>query len=180
MPRKDRIDKLDRIVRGPDELSFSMKEVFILIVEDDPDHAALIQAVFDVGLAGAKTHLAVSGREARMYLTGEWPYDDRYRYPLPSLIVLDLGLPDAAGFEAGFEILAWCAEREGVSQIPVIVFTGSKSEKHAQTAFALGARRLVNKAADFGKLAEAVKEELRQWFEWKSRSAGGGASSRDL
>ena len=148
-------------------------EPLILVVEDDPDHAALIQAVFQSGQVEAKTHLVVSGREARSYLAGEWPYNDRYRYPLPSLIVLDLGLPDHTGFEAGFEILAWLlVEREWVSRIPVIVFTASKKMGHARRAYALGARRFLNKPDDFGNLVEAVKEELDRWFEWKSGSGG--------
>ena len=104
---------------SPGEPSFSMKEVFILIVEDDPDHAALIRAAFDTSLAQAKTEFVVSGGEARMYLGG-WPFDDRYRHPLPSLIILDLGLPDSTGFEAGFEVLDWLADREGLLRIPVV------------------------------------------------------------
>ena len=140
----------------PDELSVSMNEVFILIVEDEPDHAALIQAVFDSSLAQVKTHLVVSGWEARRYLVGEWPYEDRGRYPLPSLIVLDLGLPDSTGFE----VLAWLAEQEALSPIPVIVLTGSGDPEHRRRVFALGARRFLDKRYDFGRLMEAVKEEL--------------------
>ena len=41
---------------------------FILIVEDDPDHSALIEAAFKKSLAHAKTHLVLSGWEARVYL----------------------------------------------------------------------------------------------------------------
>ena len=67
----------------PDELSVSMKEVFILIVEDDPNHAALIQAVFDISLAEARTHLVVTGWEARMYVAGEPPYEDRGKASRP-------------------------------------------------------------------------------------------------
>lgn len=64
------------------------------------------------------------------------------RYPLPSLIVLDLGLPDHTGFEAGFELLSWLlAERESVSRIPVIVFTASEDPEHSQRAYELGVRR---------------------------------------
>ncbi len=135
----------------------------VLIVEDNPDDAALIQAVFDTGLDQAKTHRAASGWEARLYLAGESPYEDRHLYPLPSLIVL--GLPDSTGFEGGFEVLAWLAEREGVSSIPVIVFTASEDPEHARRAYALGARRFMRKADDYGNLTEAVKEELHRWTE---------------
>ena len=157
---------------SPEKQSFSMSDVVILIVEDDPDHAALIQAVFDTSLAQVKTRLVVSGSEARSYLSGEWPYEDRHRYSLPSLIVLDLGLPDDTGFEAGFEILAWLAEQKGISRIPVVVFTASENPEHAWRAYALGARRFMRKPDDFGNLVEAVKEELGSWFSWKSRLGG--------
>ena len=138
---------------------------FILIVEDSPDDAALIQAIFDTSLDGAKTHRTVSGWEARLYLTGKSPYEDRHLYPFPSLIVLDLGLPDSVGFEGGFEILAWLAEREGVSSIPVIVFTASEDPEHARRAYRLGARRFMRKPEDYGNLTGAVKEELHPWIE---------------
>ncbi len=146
----------------PGEMSSSLKDAFILIVEDDPDDAALIEALFHVSLIHAKTHLVVSALEAQSYLAGEGPYKDRHQFPLPSLIVLDLGLPGSFGFEGGFEILAWLAEREGVSSIPVIVFTASEDPVHAQRAYELGVRRFMRKADDYGELAEAVKVELHR------------------
>ncbi len=154
------------------EMSSSLNDPFILIVEDDPDDAALIQAVFDVALAHAKTQLVVSGSEAQSYLAGGSPYGDRQLYPLPSLIVLDLGLPDSFGFEGGFEVLAWLAAREGVSSIPVIVFTASDDPEHGPRAYALGARRFMRKVDDYGNLAEAVKEELHRWMETQQRDTG--------
>ena len=154
------------------EMPFWMNDAFILIVEDDPDDAALIQAMLDVSLVNAKTQLVVSGSEALSYLAGESPFEDRHLYPMPTLIVLDLGLPDSTDFEGGFEVLAWLVERETVSRIPVIVFTASEDPEHARRAYALGARRFLHKPNDFGNLVEAVKEALRQWFEWNSSSGG--------
>ena len=61
-----------------------LTQPFILIVEDDPEHFALIQAAFKKSLSHAKTHLVISGLEARSYLAGEGFYEDRDLYPLPN------------------------------------------------------------------------------------------------
>ena len=129
---------------------------FILIVEDDPDHSALIQAAFKKGLSQAKTHMVLSGWEAKAYLARESPQHDWERSPVPSLIVLDLGLPDITGFE----ILEWLAEWEWLAKIPVIVFTGSDNPEHERRAYELGVRRYMRKPDDYGALVDAIKEEL--------------------
>ena len=146
-------------------------EPFILIVEDDPDHAALIRAAFKKRLSHARTHTVVSGLEARSYLAGEGFYEDRDRHPLPTLVVLDLGLSDSVGFEGGFEVLGWLAEQEEVSSIPVVVFTASDHPEHAEMAYELGARRFLKKADDYGNLTKVVKEELQR-METEQREAG--------
>ena len=124
---------------------------------DSPDDAALIQAAFKANLAGSRTHLVFYGWEAQAYLNRESPYHDWTRYPVPSLIVLDLGLPDITGFE----ILEWIAESKWLAKIPVVVFTASEDPEHERRAYALGVRRYMQKLDDYGALVDAVKEELR-------------------
>ena len=130
-------------------------ELFILIVEDDRDQAELIQAAFKTSLAQSETHLVYNGLEALLYLVGEGVYKNRNRFPLPSLIVLDLRLPDSNGFEA----LVWMAEWEWLVKIPVIVFT-SEDPEHERRAYALGARRYMRRLDGYGELVVAVREEL--------------------
>jgi len=132
-------------------------EPFILIVEDNPDDAALIQAAFKANLARSRTHLVFYGWEAQAYLNRESPYHDWTRYPVPSLIVLDLGLPDTTGFE----IIEWMAESKWLVKIPVIVFTASEDPEHEQRAYALGVRRYIRKVDDYGALVDAAQQELR-------------------
>ena len=143
-------------------------EPFILIVEDDPEQSALIQAAFKKHLAQARTHFVFNGREAQAYLNRESPHHDWEQYPTPSLIVLDLWLPDITGFD----ILEWMAERESLAKIPVIVFTGSEDPEHERRAYALGVRRYLRKPDDYGALVEAVKEELEQGTEMQERQVG--------
>ncbi len=140
-------------------------EPLILIVEDNPDQAALIQAAFKKSLAQSKTHLVFYGWEAQAYLNRESPYHDWNQFPAPSLIVLDLGLPDITGFE----ILEWMAESKWLVRIPVIVFTASEDPEHEQRAYELGVRRYMRKLDDYGALVEAAKEELRPRTETEHR-----------
>ncbi len=105
------------------------------------------------------------GLEALAYLNRESPYHDRNRYPHPSLIVLDLGLPGITGFE----VLEWMAERDWLTKIPVVVFTGSDDPEHEWRAYAWGVRRYMRKPDDYGALVDAVKAELRPPTETERR-----------
>ncbi len=156
-----------------------MRTVFndrtILVVEDNPDHVGLIEAVISSGLRGAQVRVALLCEGARRYLRGNWgAYDnDEQNNPLPDLIVLDLWLPDWTGFE----LLEWIATRDWLRDIPVIMFTASKKAEHAQMAQELGVQRYLQKPAHFGSLVTAIKEELhaadmRHASGLKSNSAG--------
>ncbi len=143
----------------------SNDEPFILIVEDNPDDAVLIQAAFKTNLAQSRTHVVFYGWEAQAYLSRESPYHDWTQYPVTSLIVLDLGLPDITGFE----IIEWMAESKWLVKIPVIVFTASEDPEHERRAYALGVRRYMRKLDDYPALVEAAKEELRPRTETERR-----------
>ena len=57
----------DSLGRRKEDLGAPNNEPLILIVEDDPDQAALIQAALKTGLAQSKTHLVFYGWEAQGY-----------------------------------------------------------------------------------------------------------------
>ncbi len=137
----------------------------ILVVEDNPDHVGLIEAIISSGLEGARVQVAFRGQAARRHLRGEWSAyeDDGRNNPVPDLIVLDLSLPDGSGFD----VLRWIARRERLKDIPVIVFTASTDPEHARLAKEYGVRRFLQKPADFGDLVAAIKEELPGDHVWE-------------
>ena len=109
----------------------------------------------------------MAGR-ARAYLARQSPYHDWDRCPPPSLVVLDLGLPDITGLE----ILEWMAVWKWLAKIPVIVFTASEDTEHERRAYALGVGRYMRKPEDYSALVEAVREELRPRTVTQQRAAG--------
>ncbi len=173
---------LSREVTGLPQCHAGMKKVFtdttLLVVEDNPDHVGLIEAVISRGLRGAHIRVALLCEDARSYLRGEWPHyeDDGANNPLADLIVLDLSLPDGSGFE----LLRWIAERERLMHIPVIVFTASTDAEHALLAKELGVRRYLQKPAGFDKLVAVIKEELQAADERNTSGSMNGSAVRYL
>ncbi len=128
------------------------KRTTILVVEDDPGDVGLIEAVFATGLSYTDVDVALSGEEAQEYLL---------QRDLPALITLDLFLPDTNGLD----ILEWMGRDDRFADIPVVIFTSSSDPAHARRAYSLGARRYLQKPANFGGLVTAVKEELGRWID---------------
>lgn len=132
----------------------------VLVVEDDQDHAALIEAVFHYRDFPCSFHVTGSSEEAMDYLLGRWPFDNRLHHPLPDIIILDIGLPGMDGL--GF--LRWLGEREeSWSATPVVVFTALEDRTLAARAEALGAREFKVKPSDFSELVDTVERVLKRW-----------------
>jgi DNA-binding response OmpR family regulator len=133
----------------------------VLVVEDEPDHAALIQAAFAYRAFPCTVHVTGSSEEAMDYLLGRWPFDNRARHPLPGIVILDLGLPGADGLD----FLRWlAARREPWSRTPTVVFTANADRAVAAQALSLGAKEVKVKPTDFTELVDIVEQVLRRWM----------------
>lgn len=132
----------------------------VLVVEDEADHAALIQAAFAYRDFPCVVHVTGSSEEAIDYLMGRWPFDNRLRHPLPSVVILDLGLP---GMD-GLSFLRWLNTRkEPWKTTPVVVFTSNTNRSVATQAFSMGAREVKVKPTDFTELVDIVDGVLKRW-----------------
>ena len=130
-----------------------MDSLTVLVVEDNADHAALIEMVLRSGLPACDVLIASSGNAALDYL-GRIP--DSADFLRPALIILDMWLGDITGLD----VLAWLSLRPQFADIPVIMFTSSADPDLAERAFDHGVRRFRLKTRDFRDLVEAVKEVL--------------------
>lgn len=95
------------------------------------------------------------GLLALEYLRGRPPYNDRARFPFPTLLLLDLKMPGMNGLEA----LAWLATRQDMKNLPALVLTGLAQESDRQMAAKLGAREFLIKPSephDWIKLAQGL------------------------
>src|ERR1043166_149893 len=86
----------------------------ILIVEDLPDHALLLQR--ELRKAGVLNRFFVvdNGAEAIGFLGGARQFVNRARFPLPTIILLDLKLK---GDVQGFDVLTWIRSRHEFDSI---------------------------------------------------------------
>jgi CheY-like chemotaxis protein len=123
----------------------------ILIVEDNQDDLFLIErALLRAGVSNER-HVAHSGQEAISYLSGDPPYADRRRYPLPAVVLLDIHMPGTDGF-VFLEYLQHLVDRP-----LVIMMTASCSPEELARAYALGANDHVEKSGTFGNLVAHLK-----------------------
>lgn len=121
-------------------------QIVILLVEDDPDQAAL--GDLRVSMAGYRVRLARSVREMVVELTTQ---------PLADLILLDVMLPDGNGFG----ILACLRTDPRLSLVPVIMLTALTGADDVQRGLDLGADGYITKPYSKVVLVDAIRQVLR-------------------
>jgi diguanylate cyclase (GGDEF)-like protein len=124
-----------------------MLEVYprLLLVEDDPNDAAMVLAALVEGGVSAETH-RIANATALVSCLGDATWD---------LVITDCRLH---GF-GGREVLALVQEFAG--DLPVIVVSASVGEEVAASMMRQGARDFVSKT-NLSRLAPAVQRELRE------------------
>ncbi|HYE97758.1 MAG TPA: response regulator [Planctomycetota bacterium] len=132
----------------------------LLLVEDDPNDILLIQRALAKGNLVNPMRIVRDGEEAISYLSGQGDFSRRDRFPLPSLILLDLKLPR----KSGLEVLEWLRNQPDLRRIPVIVLTSSRESADISRAYELGANSYLVKPVDFDGLLEMVKAIGVYWI----------------
>jgi len=122
----------------------------ILLVEDNPTDARLIQEVFKRGNIDVNIYVVTDGLEAMKYLGKEGAYLSK---PVPDLILLDLNLPKMDGKTVLKEI----KRDKKFNYIPIIILTTSKSEADITQAYNLKADGYLTKTFDVDRFITMAK-----------------------
>ena len=132
----------------------------ILHVEDDPNDVLLIARAFRKAEVPAQLQVVNDGEQALHYLSGTNSFSERDRFPLPSIVLLDLKLPR----KSGIEVLEWIRSRPGFKRIPVVMLTSSKQPVDINRAYELGVNAYLVKPVNFDGLIEMVKTLDAFWL----------------
>ena len=128
-----------------------MDEVTILLVEDDPGHARLIEKNLRRANVKNRIERVPDGQQAVDYLFCEGEYADRQRSS-PLLVLLDLNLPVLDGYQ----VLERMKTDEGTKRIPVVILTTADDDHAVARCYALGCNVYITKPVDYEQFSEAM------------------------
>ncbi len=134
--------------------------VTVLHIDDDPNDTELLRAATRKAQVDFILHNVEDGERAIAYLSGTGAYRDRDQYQIPSLILLDLKMPRATGFE----ILKWIRKHPELGDIPVVVLSGSQLKDDIERAYEVGANSYVVKPLGFEALVSFVRDIKTAWL----------------
>lgn len=130
-----------------------MNDKRIMLVEDNPDHAALAMRALKKSNITNPVVLAADGQAALDFL-----FDAGNS--LPILILLDLKLPKIDGLE----VLKRLRATQRTRRIPVVILTSSDEERDRAAGYDLGCNSYIRKPVDFEQFAAAVHELGLYWL----------------
>jgi CheY-like chemotaxis protein len=143
----------------------------LLLVEDDENDIFFMSRALKVAGITHPLQVVQDGQSALDYLLGAGSYSDRQKFPLPSLVLLDLQLP----FLTGFEVLHRIRTHQDLQTLNVAILTSSSEEKDIDRAYRAGANAYLVKPGDAEKLLELVRSVDHFWLKlnhpaphWKS------------
>ena len=134
-------------------MSKEPKPVAIIMIEDDEGHARLIEK--NIRRAGVTNEIISfrNGTSAVTYLLGA-DGSGLAAIGRPSLVLLDLNLPDMTGID----ILARLKANEHTRRTPVIVLTTTDDAREIQRCYDLGANVYITKPLNYESFANAIRQ----------------------
>ena len=131
----------------------SMQAVDLLLVEDDPGHARLIEKNLRRSNITNSIKQVSDGQQALNYLFGEGEYAGK-KHPTPLLVMLDLNMPVLDGYQ----VLERMKADERTKRIPVIILTTTDDTREVTRCYDLGCNVYITKPVDYRQFSEAIRK----------------------
>jgi len=134
-----------------------MKEVHILLVDDNEGDILLTKEALNEAKIINKISVARDGTEALRFLCKEYPFKD---CETPDLVLLDINLPKMDGTE----VLAIIKNDPELRRIPVIMLTTSSAEKDILVSYDNHANCYITKPVDLERFMSVVRTIEDFWI----------------
>ncbi len=136
----------------------------ILVVEDDENDALFLRRAFQEASLSNPVFFVDDGEQAIAYLSGAEKYSNRDEFPLPSLVLLDLKMPN----KDGFEVLEWVRRHPTLSALRIIVLATSAASIDINRAYRLGANSFLTKPMTFRDLVRLIQWIKGYWLHFSN------------
>ena len=128
-----------------------INDITIVLVEDDPGHAKLIERNLRRALIKNPIITIENGRKALDFIFKKT--DKKGKAELDSLLILlDLNLPEVDGYQ----VLKELKSNESTKHIPVIVLTSTEDQNEINRCYQLGCNVFITKPVDYSQFADVI------------------------
>jgi DNA-binding response OmpR family regulator len=132
----------------------------ILLVEDETSDVDIFMMVAkQVGFENP-IQVVRDGQQAMNYFDGIGKFTNREKFPLPTLVLLDLKLP----YQMGMVVLQWLRAQPKFKSTIVIVFTSSENASDISKAYEEGANAYLVKPPTLEGLCCLIRNLKNFWL----------------
>ena len=139
----------------------SSERTVLLMADDDPADCLLTEKALRKADITCPLYVVHDGAELMDYLKQRGDYTDPTAAPRPSLILLDLNMPNVNGTE----FLAQLRDEPELNSIPVVILTTSDDERDIAASYALGANAYLVKPSAFDDMVSVAEVVKAHWLE---------------
>lgn len=132
------------------------KQNYILLVEDNEDDIDLTLLALKKNNITNEVVVAKNGNEAIEVLSRRYETEQKW----PSLILLDLNMPVADGFD----VLTKVKTLGEMKKIPVVILTSSNEVSDITKGYELGANSYIRKPVNFNEFINMIHDIGKYWL----------------
>ena len=145
-----------------------MKKFVVLVAEDDDGDFFVFQRAITKAGFHHPVFRVTDGQGAEDYLAGSNPFSDRFAYPFPSLLLLDLKMP----VKHGFDVLRWLRTEAPVHcrLLPTLLLSSSSRPDDVELGYQLGANGFLTKPTSTEGMVGMIQAIAAFWVNYNSFS----------